>query len=86
MNLKKNILDLNYQKYLQHYVVSLIILFTYLIGVVIAFLTKQINIGDFNQIVYLIVISIFVIISLSVCLVAFNKRLRDIIGEIEILK
>lgn len=37
--IKKNLLDLQYNKYLQYYNTSTIILFTYVIGVVIGFIT-----------------------------------------------
>ncbi len=44
---RKNILDTDMQKYLQVASVSIIIGFTYLIGVAIAFLTHQINLESF---------------------------------------
>ena len=54
---KKNILDLQFQKYLIIASTSLIIAFTYFIGVGIAILTKQINFSDFITMGVLFVIS-----------------------------
>ena len=54
---KKNVLDLQFQKYLTTASTSIIIAFTYLAGVGIALLTKQINLGDFLIVGVLIVIS-----------------------------
>jgi len=49
--IKKNILDLQYQKYLMIVSASLIIMFTYMIGVGITFITKQVNLDDLNAMV-----------------------------------
>ena len=54
---RKNVLDLQFQKYLTIASTSIIITFTYLIGVVISILTKQINLNDFISMGVLIVIS-----------------------------
>ena len=44
---KKNVLDLQFQKYLTIASVSIIIAFTYFIGVGIATITNQIKLDDF---------------------------------------
>ena len=54
---KKNILDLQFQKYLTTASTSLIIVFTYFIGVGIAILTKQIKLDDFITMGVLFVMS-----------------------------
>lgn len=46
---KKNILDLHYNRYTQQYNTSIIILFTYFIGLLIALITRQVNIQDPRQ-------------------------------------
>jgi hypothetical protein len=54
---KKNILDLCFQKYLIVSSTSLIIMFTYLVGIGIALLTGQIKLDDFFVMGILFVIS-----------------------------
>jgi len=41
--LMKNILDFNYTKQVQYKTTAIIISFTYIVGVVIAFITKQLD-------------------------------------------
>lgn len=65
---KKNVLDLQFQKYLTIASTSIIIAFTYLVGVGIAILTKQVNLNDFITIGVLIVISMGI---LGVCSALF---------------
>ncbi len=59
--IKKNILDLHFQKNLVITSTSIIIAFTYLIGVGIAILTKQLQFDNFISIIVLITISIAVL-------------------------
>ncbi len=54
---RKNVLDLQFQKYLIIVSTSIIIAFTYFIGVGIAILTKQVNLSDFISVGVLIVLS-----------------------------
>jgi len=54
---KKNVLDLQFQKYLTIASTSIIIAFTYFVGAGIALLTKQINLSDFINVGVLIVVS-----------------------------
>jgi len=42
-NIKKNLLDIKHQRYLQYFNTSTIILFTYIVGIIIGFITKQID-------------------------------------------
>jgi len=55
---RKNVLDLQFQKYLTIASTSIIIAFTYFVGVGIAILTKQVNLSDFISVGVLIVISL----------------------------
>ena len=55
---RKNILDLQFQKYLTIASTSIIIAFTYFVGVGIAILTKQVNLSDFISVGVLMVISL----------------------------
>jgi len=65
---KKNVLDLQFQKYLIIASTSIIISFTYFIGVGIALFTKQINLNDFVSMGAVFVISAGV---LGVCSILF---------------
>jgi len=83
MDIRKNLLDLEYQKYLQFYTTSIIILFTYIIGIGIALLTNQININDYNQLAVLIIMSSTIVgISLASLLI-FNINLKRINEEVK---
>lgn len=86
MNIKKNLLDLEYQKYLQFYIATIIILFTYFIGLGIAFLTKQINKEDYLQIGSVFMLSIIIIGIANILISKFNSNLKRITEEIKILK
>ncbi|MEK6873982.1 MAG: hypothetical protein AABW91_03980 [Nanoarchaeota archaeon] len=65
---KKNILDLQFQKYLIVASTSVIIAFTYVIGLGIAVLSKQIRLDDFNIMGAIFVISAGV---LGICSIIF---------------
>ncbi len=64
----KNVLDLQFQKYLVISSTSIIVAFTYLIGVSIAILTKQIKLDDFFSVGVLIIVSFGI---LGVCSIFF---------------
>ncbi len=59
--IRKNILDTDLQKYLQLASVSVIISFTYLIGIAVASLTHQINWRSLADVGILIILTIFVL-------------------------
>lgn len=65
---KKNVLDLHFQKYLSIATTSVIIAFTYFIGMSIAILTKQIKLDDFIVLGVVFVISAGV---MGICSVFF---------------
>ena len=69
---KKNILDLQFQKYLIVSSTSILLAFTYLIGIGIAIITKQIKLNDYFIMGVLIVISMAV---LGICSVVFFNAL-----------
>ncbi|PIN90043.1 hypothetical protein COU57_04710 [Candidatus Pacearchaeota archaeon CG10_big_fil_rev_8_21_14_0_10_32_14] len=82
---KKNILDLQFQKYLIIASTSVIIGFTYLIGVMIAMMTKQIILENYEMMLALFFISTVVIGVCSVFLLNSIFHLRiipDIIKEL----
>lgn len=65
---KKNVLNLHFQKYLNIATTSVIIAFTYFIGIGIAVLTKQIKLDDFIVMGAVFVISAGV---LGICSILF---------------
>ena len=83
MDTKKNTLDLMHQRYLQYKIAVIIIIFSYIIGVMIALLTNQISLLNTVQAVYLFFISVVVFIFGYLLLVKFNNKLNEIIREIE---
>lgn len=79
-------LDLQYNKYLQYYSTAIIILFTYFIGVVIAFVTKQINVNEAGQILVLGLTTITTTAIIILSLLYFKNHQQSILDEIKKLK
>ena len=84
--LKKNLLELQYQKNLQYFNTTIILLFTYIIGVFIVFITKQIDYRNFNQLILIGIISIAFLSILILLLLKFKNNSNKIISEIKELK
>lgn len=84
--IKKNLLDIDYQRNLQYFTTTIIITFTYFIGVVIAFLTKQINYKNINQMVLFVFITIVFFIIIILFLRRFRSNLNEIPKQLEKLK
>ena len=82
MSIKKNLLDLKYSKYLQFYNTGIIILFTYLIGLTIALLTKQIDYTNINHIFKVSLISIIPLFLIVYFLLNCKKQLNEIPRQI----
>jgi len=59
--IRKNILDLHFQKYLVIASTSVIIAFTYAFGVIIAYMTGRIELTDYAEISFMFIISSAVI-------------------------
>lgn len=83
---KKNLLDVHYTRYLQYFNTTIIISFTYLIGVSIAFITKQINYKDPKQLILIALVSIGFLGIMMILLVNFKEHLNRILKEIKKLK
>ncbi len=81
--LKKNILDLHFHKYLIIASTSIIISFTYLIGVGVAYVTNQIKLDDF---VSMTILFIFSTALLGLCAFFFFKAYYHIKNILSILK
>lgn len=80
---KKNILDLQFQKYLIIASTSVIILFTYMIGISITIITKQINLNDIITIISLIGISIGILGSSTILFLNAISHLNKILNLIK---
>ena len=80
---KKNILDLQFQKYLSISSTSIILIFTYFIGIGVAIVTKQIDLGNFITMMSLAIISVVV---LGICSFLFFNALFHIRNIPEVIK
>jgi len=83
---KKNLLDLNYNKYLQYFNTSIILFFTYIIAVLVGFITKQINYTNLGQMIMVAIVSIIVITVLLLLMQRFRWHQNMILKEIRGLK
>jgi uncharacterized transporter YbjL len=83
MDFRKNLLDLYYYKNLQYKNTVIIILFTYFIGILVAFLTKQLNITNRLDMILVATLSILVIGLGVLFLNEFNYHLKKIPEEIK---
>lgn len=61
-------------------------LFTYVIGVIIGFITKQINFKDIGQMLTLRIIYIFIIVIITIFLIRSRNNLKQIHKEIKKLR
>ena len=82
-NVKKNVLDLHYSRYLQYYTTTIIILFTYFVGLGIALLTKQIQLIDIVQLFLVGVVSLVVVSIAVLSLLHWKAGMQDILEEIK---
>ncbi len=81
--IKKNLLDLDYNRQLQYLNVTLVISFTYITAVAIAIFTKQINIEIISQLFFVLVISLIALIISSVFILRINIKLNSITKQIK---
>ncbi len=83
MDTRKNILDLEYQKYLQNHTTTIIIVFTYVIGVIIALITKQVNINNNKQLFTIGTLSALIIGVSLIMLKKWKDQLKVITEKIK---
>lgn len=81
-HVKKNLLDLHYQRYLQYSTTATILLVTYYIGVSIALITEQINFTNPLSVGLLILLSILITGIVGNLLLYFGHHLKNIQSEI----
>jgi len=84
MESKKTLLELYFHKYLLYKNTTIIFLFTYLVAILIPFLTGQLNLRSFNDMILLLIISSVFITFLTIFIMEFNYHLKKI--PIEIMK
>lgn len=84
--LKKNLLDIHYAKYLQYFTTSLIIVFTYFIGLAIALLTGQVDLANIRQIAFLFSVSVTFLSIMAIILIKFKIHMRNIVAEMKQLR
>jgi hypothetical protein len=82
IDLRKNPLDLHYTRNLQYKNTTIMVLFTYIIGILIAFLTKQLTLAAIDML-FVSMLSITVICVGILFLNEFNYHLKRIPGEIK---
>jgi len=83
---KKNLLDLNHNKYLQYFNTTIIIVFTYIVGILIGFITGGLNYKDKNVLILVVLISIGILSVSTLFLLNFKKHQENIKEELRKLK
>ena len=81
--IRKNILDIQHNKYLQYFNTTIVILFTYFIGLFIALITKSIDYTNKNHVVITMIVSIAFLSVTTIFLLRFKDKMKGIISEIE---
>jgi|TARA_B100001971_G_C17769389_1_gene324185 hypothetical protein len=85
-NVKKNLLDLQYARYLQAYHTSIIVLFTYVIGITIAAFAKQIDFTDSTHTIFLVFTSGVLFGPIGAIIRSTRNHLHNIQKEIKKLR
>ena len=80
---KKNLLDLHYNRNLQYFNTAIILLFTYFISVGIVFITKQLDYTNFNQLLLVSLVSILFIGVDILSMLRFRFHMKNIQEEIK---
>ena len=84
--IRKNLLDLQHTKYIQYFNTCVILLFTYFIGLVISFFTKQIDYSNREQVILIIFTSVVFFVIMGTLLIKFNLRVKSIMREVTQLR
>lgn len=74
-----NMLDLRYTTQLQYFVITVVVLFTYLVGVLIAFMTGQLR----ESFVSASTVSIAFLSACLILIFRFRRNMRAILEEIQ---
>lgn len=85
-SIKKNLLDLEFSTYLQYYNTTIIILATYIVGLIVAILTQKIDyLITENQAIIFSITIVFTGISIF-SLLNFKYKMKDIKRKIQRIK
>lgn len=84
--IRKNILDNHFQKQLQIASGSMIIIFTYTIGVVIASISHQVNWKNLTDATFIIIVSVFALGLAGFFFIRSARKLKRITTALENLK
>jgi len=83
MDARKTILELYFHKYLLYKTTALIILFSYFVALLIPFLTGQLNLKNFSDIILVLIISSAFTQQIVLLLNEFNYHLKRIPEELK---
>jgi len=83
MDVRKNLLDLHYNKNLQFFSITVIVILTYCIGVIIAFMSGQISVSNNMQLLVISFISLVFLLTTLFLLKKFTYHLKRIPEEIK---
>ena len=86
INLRINLLELYFHKYLQYKILTITILFAYFIGILIPFLTGQLSLINFSSMFLVTIISSAFISIIVILINKFNYHLKRIPEELKLLK
>jgi len=78
-----NLLELYFNKYLQYKITTILIFFTYIIAIMIPFFTGDLKPGNFFDMFLLLIVSFFIISIIVLFLNEFNYHLKRIPKEIK---
>jgi len=83
MDIRKTLLELHFSKNLQYKITTIFILFSYLIAVLIAFLSKQLDIKNFSDVFIISIISFPILYIMILLLRNFDFHLNNILEELK---
>ena len=82
-NVKKNLLDLTYNKYMQYLNTVIILIFTYLMGILIAFFTNQISYENKAHLLVFFILSVLILGVNVVFIINIRNKMKNIFEEIK---
>ena len=80
--IRKNLLDLHYNKYTQYMTTAIAILVTYVIAVVVAAFTNQLDYENSAQMLILIVLSVSIISAVIITILRIKRHMIRIVNNI----
>ncbi|HIH47844.1 TPA: hypothetical protein HA297_06140 [Candidatus Woesearchaeota archaeon] len=81
--IKKNLLDLDHTTYLQYTNTATVIMFTYLVGLLVAWLTNQISFSEPKHALKIVALTIVFFFITHGLLVHFYRKIKNIKEEIK---